>query len=93
MKFIQGAYTDATMERKLKGFIVRVPEPEIAGLEATLVPDVPFVVKTPVENTEATVMAVPDTVPLLVETEAVVPEIVPFPVETETAPLPVVDAA
>ena len=93
IKFIQGAYTDTTMERKLKGFIVSVPEPEIAGLEATLVPEVPSVVETPVETTEATVTAILETEPLPVETEATVPEIVPFPVETVETPFPVVEAA
>ena len=67
LKFIQGTYTDATMEKKLKGFLVAMPEPEIAGLEATVVPEVPSVFTTPLEAGEVT-EAVPETMSFPVET-------------------------
>ena len=78
LKFIQGTYTDSTMEKKLKGFLVAMPEPEIGGLEATVVPEVPSVLTTPLEAGEVM--------------EAV-PETVSFPVETDVAPFPVLVAA
>jgi hypothetical protein len=92
LRFIQGAYTDTTMQKKLKGFIVGVPDEPPAGLEATMVPEVPSVLTTPVESGEDT-NVVSEVVPFPIETEATVPEIVPFPVETETGPFPVVEAA
>jgi hypothetical protein len=79
LKFIQGTYTDATMEKKLKGFLVSLPDEAPAGLEATAAPDVPAVVEAPVETTEATVSAVPESIS--------------FPVVADTTPFPLVDAA
>ena len=94
LKFISGAYTDQTMERKLKAFVVGVPEPETpAGLEATLVPEVPSVVETPVDLATGTLTAFPEVIQFPIETEVAVPEIVPFPVETVETPFPVVEAA
>ena len=97
LKFIQGTYTDATMERKLKGFIVGVPDEPPAGLEATVAPEVAAVVDASVDQTIGTVIAVPEAVPFSVEIgEAMVTavsEVVPFPVETEAAPFPIVEAA
>ena len=100
LKFIQGHYADATMERKLKGFLVANPEPEIAGLEATMVPEVPSMFLTPlseIAGLEATI--VPEVPAVLVPpleagefTEAV-PEAMSFPVETTETPITLPEAA
>jgi hypothetical protein len=79
LKFVQGAYTDATMQKKLKGFIVGVPDDPPGGLEATSAPEATTVVGSPVGMNVGTISAFPETVP--------------FPVETEVAPFPVVEAA
>jgi hypothetical protein len=78
LKFIQGTYTDATMGKKLKGFLVAIPEPETAGLEATVVPEVPSVLMAPLE---------------MAEVVKLVPDAVSFPVETVETPITLAEAA
>ena len=88
------------MAKKLKGFLVAIPESEIAGLEATMVPEASSVLVTPLsENAGLEATMVPElssvfTTPLeTAEVTGAVPETMSFPVDRDETPITLAEAA